>query len=140
MKSQNKGQIRIIEAFLAVLVIFSSFAVSSNLTMTQNISRTDDLASLGFGALLKLDSDGSLGNYVNDANWTALRDALRTLLPTGVCFNLTVYDDQMQQLNNVAISNGDFSSEQIAFVEYLCANQEPAFGCYIIYLRLAVAA
>lgn len=139
MKNRDRGQIRIIEAFLAVLVIFSAFAVSTNLTMMQNTTRSDDLASVGFQALMKLDSDGSLGKYITDGNWTLLRDALNTVLPTGVCFNLTVCNDQMQQVNNETISNGGFSSQQIAFVEYLCATQETDFQCYILHLNLAVA-
>lgn len=139
MKSQNKGQIRIIEAFLAVLVIFSSFAVSSNLTMTQRSGRSENLVSIGFGTLAKLDSDGSLGSHIRNRNWTALRSAVDIVLPAGICFNLTVYDEQMQQVNNATISNGAFSSQQIAFVEYLCATRESDFRCYILHLHLAVA-
>jgi len=139
MKSRNRGQIRIIEAFLAVLVIFSSFAVSSNLTMTQRTRRSEDLSPVGFQALMKLDSDGSLGKYIDDENWIALRNALNIVLQAGICFNLTVYNDLMQQVNNATISNGGCSSQQIAFVEYLCATREADFHCYIIHLRLAVA-
>jgi len=140
MKSKNKGQIRIIEAFLAVLIIFSSFAISANLTVTQKATRHDDLASVGLQALVKLDSDGSLGKYVDDGNWTALRDALNIVLPAGVSFNLTVYDDQMHQVNTAAVSNGGFSSQQIVFVEYVCASRGLVFRCYIMHLYLAVAA
>ncbi|NWF86857.1 hypothetical protein HXY32_03505 [Candidatus Bathyarchaeota archaeon] len=139
MKNRNKGQIRIIEAFLAVLIIFSSFAVSSNLTIRQSTKRSEYLASVGFQALMKLDSDGSLGKYIDDGNWAALRDAFSMVLPAGICFNLTVYNGQMQQLNNVTISNVGFSSQQIAFVEYLSVTREPSFRCYILHLTLAVA-
>jgi hypothetical protein len=139
MKSQNRGQIRIIEAFLAALIIFSSFAVSSNLSIRQNAKKSEDLASTGLQALVKLDSDGSLGKYVDCRNWTALRDSLSIILPAGVCFNLTVYNDQMQQVNTAAISNGGFGSQQIAFVQYVCASQSMVFRCYMIHLHLAVA-
>ena len=139
MKRQNKGQIRIIEAFLAIIIIFSSFAVSANLTVTRNITKNDDLTSVGLQALLKLDSDGSLGKYIDDANWNALRDALNLILPAGISFNLTVYDEQMLQVNTAIISNGAFSSQEIAFIEYVCASRSPVFHCYKIYLYLAVA-
>ncbi|MEM3458826.1 MAG: hypothetical protein QXN36_08085 [Candidatus Bathyarchaeia archaeon] len=139
MRSQNKGQIRIIEAFLAVLIIFSSFAVSANLTTTQNTTKRDELSYAGLQALIKLDSEGSLGKYIDDENWTALRDALCLVLPTGVSFNLTVYDSQMQQVNTAIISNGAFTSQEIAFVEYLCVGQGLVFKCYIIHLHLTVA-
>jgi len=139
MKSQNRGQIRIIEAFLAALIIFSSFAVSSNLSVRQNVNKSEDLASIGLQALVKLDSDGSLSKYIDCGNWTALRDALNIVLPAGICFNLTVYNDQMQQVNTAVISNGGFGSQQIAFVQYICASQSMVFRCYIIHLHLAVA-
>jgi hypothetical protein len=139
MKSQNRGQIRIIEAFLAALIIFSSFAVSSNLNVRQNVNKSEDLASIGLQALVKLDSDGSLSKYIDCRNWNALRDALNIVLPAGTCFNLTVYNDQIHQINAAVISNGGFGSQQIAFVQYICASQGIVFRCYIIHLHLAVA-
>ncbi len=139
MRSQNTGQIRIIEAFLAVLIIFTSFTIASNLTVRPNIKKSEDLASIGFQALIKLDSDGTLGKLIDHKNWTAIRDAFDIVLPTGICFNLTVYDDEMHQINDSVISNGSFSSQEIAFVEYVCASQSTVFRCYIVCLQLAVA-
>jgi len=139
MRSQNKGQIRIIEAFLAVLIIFSSLAFSASLTVSRNTTKSDDLTSVGLQSLLKLDSDGSLSKYIDDGDWDALRDALDLVLPAGMSFNLTVYDGQMQQVNTATISNGAFSSQEIAFVEYVCASRSPVFHCYKIHLYLAVA-
>ncbi|MGB9778145.1 MAG: hypothetical protein ACPLW8_01965 [Candidatus Bathyarchaeales archaeon] len=138
MRGRDKGQIRIVEAFLSVLIIFSAFTISANLTVTQNRTKNDDLASVGLQALIILDSDGSLAKYIDDGNWNGLRDALNLILPTGVCFNMTVYDEQMQQINTDVISNGGFGSQQIAFVEYVCASQGVTFHCYIIHLLLAV--
>ena len=140
MRNQNKGQIRIIEAFLAVLIIFSSFAVSANLTVSRNVTKSNNLASVGLQALLNLDLDESLGKYIDDGDWSSLRDALNLALPAGISFNLTVYDTQMQQVNNAAISNGAFSSQEIAFVEYVCASRCLVFRCYKLHLYLAVAA
>jgi hypothetical protein len=105
----------------------------------QNAKKSVDLAPIGLQALAKLDSDGSLGKYIDYVNWTALRDALDIVLPDGISFNLTVYDDQMHQINTAVISNGGFGSQQIAFVQYVCASQSIVFRCYIIHLHLAVA-
>jgi hypothetical protein len=96
------------------------------------------LAAVEFQTLMILDSEGSLGEYIEDGNRTGLRDAFTLLLPTGVCFNLTVYDDQMQQVNTDVISNGGFGSQKIAFVEYVRASQGATFRRYIIHLLLAV--
>jgi len=139
MNRHNSGQIRIIEAFLAVLIIFSSFTISSNLTLMQNVSRSEDLASAGLQALVKLDSDGNLGKIIDQGNWTALRKTLTIVLPSGICFNLTVYDEAMHQINDETISNGALNSEEVAFVEYLCSSQNSTFHCYIIHMYLAVA-
>jgi hypothetical protein len=140
MKRQNSGQIRIIEAFLAALIIFSAFAVSSNLSIRPNVNKSEDLVSIGVQALGKLDSDGSLSRCIDSGNWTALCGALNIVLPSGVCFNLTVYDDQMRQVNTAVISNGGFNSQQITFIQYICASQSMIFHCYIIYLHMAVTA
>jgi len=140
MGGRDKGQIRIVEAFLSVLIIFSAFTISANLTVTQNRTKNDDLASVGLQALIMLDSDGSLAKYIGDENWNGLRDVLNLILPTGVCFNMTVYDEQMQQINADIISNGGFGGQQIAFVEYVCASRGVTFHCYIIHLLLAVVA
>jgi len=139
VKSPNKGQIRIIEAFLALLIIFLSFAVSANLTVNQNVKKGDDLASVGLQVLMKLDSEGSLSKCIDDGNWAALRDTINLALPACISFNLTVYDEQMQQVNTAIISNGAFSSQEVAFVEYVCASRSPIFSCYKIHLYLAVA-
>jgi len=139
MRSQNKGQIRIIEAFLAVLIIFSSLAFSASLTVPRNTTKSGDLTSVGLQSLLKLDSDGGLSKYIGDEDWDGLRDALNLVLPAGISFNLTVYDEQMQQVNVATVSNGAFSSQDIAFVEYVCASRSLVFHCYKIHLYLAVA-
>lgn len=139
MSRENRGQIRIIEAFLAVLIVFSSLAVSSSLTVTEDAGRRNDLTVVGWQALTKLDSDGSLSRYVENGNWAGLRDAVNLVLPSGVTFNLTVLDNQMNQINAEAVSNGGFGSQDIAFVEYPCASRGPSFRCYIVHLRLAVA-
>ncbi|RJS76976.1 hypothetical protein CW707_04430 [Candidatus Bathyarchaeota archaeon] len=139
MKNQNKGQIRIIEAFLAVLIIFSAFAVSANLTVSQKETRHNELAALGLQTLMKLDSDGNLSCLIDSGDWFSLREALKLALPSGVVFNLTVYNEQMQQVNTEVISNGAFSSQDIAFIEYLCTSENPVFRCYILHLYLGVA-
>jgi hypothetical protein len=137
---RNSGQIRIIEAFFAVLLIFSAFTVSTNLNVTQNPMDRKDLESNGFQTLMTLDSDGTLGEYIDSGNWTALRNAISFSLLAGTVFNLTVYDEAMRQLNPSAVSNGGFSSRDIYFVEYVCASRKPAYQCYILHLQLAVTA
>jgi len=138
VKNQKRGQIRIIEAFLAVLIVFSSLAISASLTTERKTTESSDLASIGLQALMKLDSDGSLSDYIETGNWSGLRETLNLLLPEGVSFNLTVYDGDMQQINNEAITNGNLDSQEVASVKYVCVSQNPNFKYYVIYLHLAV--
>ncbi|MEM3873959.1 MAG: hypothetical protein QXU45_02370 [Candidatus Bathyarchaeia archaeon] len=138
MKNQKKGQIRIIEAFLAVLIVFSSLAISASLTTEHKTIESSDLASVGLQALMKLDIDGSLGAYIDNRNWSGLCETLSFLLPEGVAFNLTVYDDEMRQINTEAIANGDLNSQEVTSIKYVCVSQNPNFKCYLIHLRLAV--
>jgi hypothetical protein len=140
LKRANSGQIRVIEAFLAIFIVFSAFAISAGLTVSQKSTDHGGLAEVGFQGLLKLDSDGFLGRCISDKNWTRLRDALNLVLPSGVTFNLIVYNLQMQEINREVMSNGNLGSQNVAFTEFLCASQEPTFQCYLIHLYLAVAA
>lgn len=139
MSNANRGQIRIIEAFFAMLVVFSAFAVSTNLTVTQNSANHIDLESIGLNSLIKLDQEGFLSHCLTQSNFSSLREALNLVLPTGIFFNLTIYNENMQPINEQAITNGGFSSEEIAFVEYLCASRDAVYHCYIIHLQLAMA-
>ncbi|MBC7131080.1 hypothetical protein H5T51_07690 [Candidatus Bathyarchaeota archaeon] len=139
MKRQNVGQIRIIEAFLAIIIIFSAIAISANITNSRGEDDSRKLASMGLNALLILDHDGSLGRYVDSQNWTGLREALKLLLPASIIFNVTVYDGEMHQINGEVIANGALNSQNVAFTEYLCASRRPDFRYYIIHMHLAVA-
>lgn len=139
MKRRNFGQIRIIEAFLAIFIIFSAITISASLTAKNPNSQNNSLASIGMQALLQLDSDGSLAAYITVGNWSGLREALNLMLPAGVSFNLTVYDSEMRQVNTEIVSNGGFNSQEITLVRYVCVSQGPEFRCYIVCLYLVVA-
>ncbi|MEM0007585.1 MAG: hypothetical protein QXR89_04880 [Candidatus Bathyarchaeia archaeon] len=138
MKNQKKGQIRIIEAFLAVLIVFSSLAISASLTTEHKTAESRDLTSLGMQALIKLDSDGSLDAYIDSGDWFGLREALSLLLPESMSFNLTVYDEEMRQINTEAITNGNINGQEVASIKYVCVSRNPNFRYYVIYLQLAV--
>lgn len=139
MIRNEKAQVRILEAFLAVLLIFSSFVVSASLfTLTTNVSRNDGLESLGMQALLTLDSEGVLGQMIDEGNWTGIRESLKAVLPSSVAFNLTVYDDSGHKLNDVSISSNVLEGSELVCVEYLCASRNSRFNCYVLQLQLAV--
>jgi len=137
MARNGRGQIRIAEAFLSALIIFSALAICSALSPPSNADNQQTLASQGMRALIQLDSDGTLGNMITQGNWTALSAALQLLLPLGVSYNLTVYDENMQQINSTPITNGNLVGN-VAAVQYLCASQSLQYHSYTLRLQLAV--
>jgi hypothetical protein len=139
LRNKNGGQIRVIEAFLAVIIVFSAFTLSTNLSTSQNKTDRSDLTSVGLQTLMKLDSDGSLGRYITDGNWTAIRGALEVALPAGISFNLTAYNEHMQPVNTGTILNAGFSGKRTSFIEYVCVDQGLIFHTYIVHLELARA-
>jgi len=134
----NTGQIRVIEAVLALFIVFSAFTLSSGLTATQNSSRIDELTSVGVQYLTALDSSGVLFGDVEVANWTNLREVVAMTLPSGLIFNLTVLDRNLTRLNTDGISNGVLGEGDVVCVEYLCVGGVSELHWYILRLYLGV--
>lgn len=138
----RKGQIRIIEAFLAVSIIFSVLALTSPPLSTPDFERQSTLKKLGTQVLIELDKNGTLGKLIDDGNWTALEQSVEILLPLGVFFNLTVYDEEMREVNAQHISNSNMSNLQGRngiSVQYLCATRCSNVHFYTVRLHLAWA-
>ena len=127
-----------LEAFLAVLVIFSTSVISITFSPPTNFNNEKSLSTSGMQALIELDSDGTLGKLIDEGNWTAIRENLEILLPAGVSYNLTVYDDAMHQINDFAIGNG-LKGQNVVSVEYPCASQSSECRFYLVRLQLAFA-
>jgi hypothetical protein len=140
MKNSNVGQIRVIEAVLALLIVFSAFTLSADLTATESTSRHGELASVGFQCLAAMDSSGSLVECIETADWARMFDSLELVLPVGLTFNMTVLDENLQCLNNVEISNGMLGNQEIASIAYVCASTNSSFRFYLLRLQLAVIA
>lgn len=137
MKRNTRGQIRVMEAFLSAFLIFSALAITAALSPPAADGNKKNLADQGMQALVQFDSDGRLGDMIKAGNWTAVSDALRLLLPVGVAYNFTVYDENMQQVNSMPISNGGLLGD-VASVDYVCAVQSQLFRVYLLRLQLAV--
>ncbi len=135
----KQGQMRIVEAFLAILLLFSALALASLISPTSNFEGTADLATLGMQTLVSMDKDGQLGRLIDADNWTALGDALEMLLPVGVSYNLTVYDEHLQPLNAAPISNTLLSERDVVSVQYPCVSPTSQSNCYLLRLQLATA-
>ena len=134
--SNKKGQVRVIEAFFASMLVLSCLALIPAQATPK--SSTVDLAWKAQNVLLTLDSDGHLASLVDNHDWAALGACIESALPLTTWFNLTVYDKNQNILNRFPISNGGAVSDKIVSVDYVCVSQSSTFAVYVLQLQLAV--
>ena len=133
----NRGQIRIIEAFFASILLLSSLTL---IPATQNNSNdsTETLASTAHNVLMSLDSNGYLTSLVSNQSWINLKSSIQSSLSPMVWFNLTVFDENMACINDIPVCSGGAVSDRIMAVDYVCAGTGSNYAVYIIRLQLAL--
>jgi hypothetical protein len=133
----NKGQIRIIEAFFASILLLSSLTLIPATHSNSNDS-TEILASTAHNVLMSLDSNGYLASLISNQSWANLKSSIQSSLSPMVWFNLTVFDEDMACINDILICSGSAVSDRIAAVDYVCASTSSNYAVYIIRLQLAL--
>jgi len=136
--NDKRGQIRVIEAFFAAMLLLSVVAIVSKPQETQN-DTTQTLTSTAQNALLSLDRNGQISSLITAQDWAQLRMLIQTGLPSAAWFNLTVYDSNMAALNDELISNGSPVSDTIVSIDYPCVSLSDDFAVYLVRLQVAVA-
>ena len=131
----RKGQMHVIEAFFAAMLVLSCLALIPLEQTAEN--PVADLTSKAQNILLSLDGEGHLARLIDSRDWAGLRGCLEVSLPLTLWFNLTVYDTNMDALNEFPICNGGAVSSQISSVTYVCASPNSAFTVYVLRLQLA---
>jgi hypothetical protein len=132
----NRGQIRMIEAFFASILLLSSLTLIPATQNNPNDS-TDLLASTAHNVLMSLDSNGYLTGLVSNQSWINLKSSIQSSLSPMVWFNLTVFDENMACVNDAPICSGSAVSDRIVAVDYVCAGTSSDYAVYIIRLQLA---
>ncbi len=132
----KKGQVRVIEAFFASVLLLSCLTLVP--AQSNQKSSTSGLASKAENILLSLNSDGHLASLIDNREWTLLGKCVESALPLTVWFNLTVYDKNMNVLNEFPICNAGAVSDTVVSVDYVCANQNSTFAVYVLQLQLSV--
>ena len=132
----SKGQIRIIEAFLAVSVMFSAVVFTTPMPTPPSLDRQTYLEKLGMQVLLSLDNNGTLGRLVEKEDWSGLRQTMDLALPQGVFYNMTVYDKNMQKINTQEIANTNQLGQETVMTQHLCVTQSPSVHFYTVRLLL----
>ncbi|MCJ7559307.1 hypothetical protein MUO79_01650 [Candidatus Bathyarchaeota archaeon] len=133
----QKGQIRIFEAFLAVGVMFVALLIPIVWPSSPSLTQPKALANMGTQALIALDTNGTLGNLITQKNWTSIKQSLDVLLPIGVSFNLTIYDENLRPLNDQSIQNTNLLGSEVVSVRYVCASQNLNVTFYILQMQMA---
>lgn len=135
MLNDKKGVVRVIEAFLASILLMSCLAMipaQPNLT-----NPTGNLDTTAQNVLLTLNNNGHLTELIDNRNWTALQCSIAALVPVAVWFNLTVFNQNMTPLNSYPICNAGTVSNCISSVTYVCASQNSTYTIYILQLQLS---
>jgi hypothetical protein len=132
----NRGQIRTIEAIFASILMLSSIAL---IPSPRNVVNQNDqtLSSTARNVLITLDKDGSLSRLIDNGNWATLRNRVASLLPSIIWFNLTVFDENMQRLNENPISAGTPISGRIVGTDYVCVSSSQNYRIYIVRFQLS---
>jgi hypothetical protein len=132
----KRGQVRVIEAFFASILVLSCLTLIPAQQTTQ--SPSINLVSKAQNVLLSLDGNGRLAGLIDNRDWAALSKSVESAVPIAMWYNLTVYDVDMNTLNEFPICNGGAVSNQISSVTYVCASQNRTFAVYVLQLQLAV--
>jgi hypothetical protein len=132
---ENKGVVRVIEAFLASILLMSCLALVPAPSTVKN--PTENLVSTANNVLLSLDNDGHLATIIGSRNWTTLKDCVESALPLTIWFNLTVFDQEMNTLNPFPLCNAGAVNDKVVSVDYVCVSQNSNYTIYVLRLQLS---
>ena len=132
----NHGQIRVIEAFFAAVLLLSALAMIPSETHVGG-SNDQVLHSVAWRILITLDSDGTLSRLIENGSWIPLRECVQSLLSPAAWFNLTIFDENMNPINAIRMSSGSPINKDIVAVDYVCASLNSSYGIYIVRLQLS---
>ncbi len=136
LRQNKRGQIRVIEAFFAAILMLSSLTLIPTVQRFSSGSNSV-LSSMASNTLASLDSDGHLASLVDQRNWTAIECCIRIFVPPAVWFNVTVYDENMTPLNDRLICSGGVISDHVEASDYLCPSANGTYTIYTVRLQLA---
>jgi hypothetical protein len=135
--SDNRGQVRVIEAFFATVLLFSCLMIIPAASPQVNDSSVN-LSATAQNVLLSLDSNGHLANAIEQGDWQTLKSSLEAVLPLTVWFNLTVFDQNNNILNSYPICNAGAVSDSIISETYVCVSTSSDYTLYVLRLQLSV--
>lgn len=134
----RRGVIHTIDALLAAAILTTALLYASQIPGDRDYTHDEALSVLGMQTLVKMDGNGTLGRLVNTRSWDDLENVMRVMLPTGVSFNVTIFDDRGNLVNDKVISNGGLRGRTVESVEYGLVVEESSCPMYRIRLQVGV--
>jgi len=132
--NNKKGQVRIIEAFLASLLLSGCIAI---IPIYSNNYESTDLSSVARNILTSLDSNGELASLIDNENWIALKETINAALPLTYWYNLTVFNEDMNIQNPIPISNAGSINDNINSIDYVSVSQSSQYTIYILRMQIS---
>ena len=132
--SNKKGQVRIIEAFLASLLLSGCIAI---IPIYSNNYQTTNLSSVARNTLASLDSNGELANLIDNENWATLKQTINAALPLTYWYNLTIFDEDMNIQNPIPITNAGSINDNINSIDYVSVSQSSQYTIYILRMQIS---
>lgn len=132
--TNKKGQIRVIEAFLASLLLTGCIAI---IPIYSDYNTPLNLYSQARNILIALDSNGELAILIDNENWQGLKDTLNSAVPLTLWYNLTVFDEATNILNPIPISSSGIVNDNINSIDYLSVSPNSQYTVYILRLQIS---
>ena len=133
--NNKRGQIRVIEAFFAAILMISSLTI---VPAIQTYSSTSEgtLSSSALIVLTSIDSTGHLAELIDQGDWNTIQNLVESCISPALWFNMTIFDEQMAPLNDVIISSGSAIGNHIEVANYICASTNMTYAVYTVRLQL----
>jgi hypothetical protein len=135
LRKDKRGISHVIEAFFAAVLLIACLALIPSQPAISGSS--SNLSSTANNILLSLDGDGQLATLIDNRDWAALKSSVQAALPLTSWFNLTVFDAEMNCINDFPISNAGLGSGNVFSQEYVCVSQSSNFTVYVLRLQLS---
>jgi hypothetical protein len=132
--TNKKGQVRVIEAFLASLLLTGCIAI---IPIYSNYNEPQNLNSEARNILTSLDSNGALAIFIDNENWQGLKNTLNAAIPITLWYNLTIFDENANILNPISISSSGVINENINSIDYMSVSPNSQFAVYILRLQIS---
>jgi hypothetical protein len=134
MLNNNRGVARIIEAFLATMLLIGCIAIIPIYSVK---TQPHDFSSFAIETLTSLDDNGELAVLIDAEDWVALRSCVAAAIPLTLWYNLTVFDENMNNLNPFPVCSSGSVSDNIGSVDYLSVSPNSTFTVYLLRLQLS---